>query len=308
MNEHRSCLLDIAGASRDLAGKLQTARSRGPVLEYAVGGPAAAASWILELPARDLSRKLATEIFVPTAHCRIRIMPLVPTADWGSSFTRPYFTVPRQVLGLSGGTTEIKVALNVTGLLAEAPAVANRSLSYYQKPWPPHAPIQTAPIIIYSAIILMMHTRDEQSSLRTTAAQVRDFESALMCEFLGLVIIVELADVHGAQALQGSLHSWRHFVRTLAVEMYEDARHWVAGGGLGGHFAHDVATWFVEHMVAPEEREFVVLLRAVEHAIRWVEMLFEVDHAGRVGQPAVEFRSLAKAAHSAFVPRARRLS
>lgn len=123
MNEHRSCLLDIAGASRDLAGKLQTARSRGPVLEYAVGGascilrPAAVPFALTSLthrpscsrlmdprapregplaqagdrdlradgslpvrapPLQPLLRRLA---YTPRRD-RIRIMPLVPTADW----------------------------------------------------------------------------------------------------------------------------------------------------------------------------------------------------------------------------------
>ncbi|GAA5843388.1 hypothetical protein JCM9279_002086 [Rhodotorula babjevae] len=280
---------------------------------------------------RDLSSQLATEIFVPTKHCRTRIMPLVAAVDWasipratledlvradqaevamaaGQSFSRPYFSLPRQVHWVSGGTTEIKVALNVTGLLSEAPSASNRSLSYHDPPRPAHAPIQTAPPLIYNAIVVIMHARDEQARPGSTSAQWHSSESELIGEFLGLVTVVELVDEHGARELQGSLDSWRRFVRLLNPELYEATRRFVARGGLGGHFAQDAATWFVEHMAAPEEGEFNVFLRAVERAIRWVEMLFELDQSGRSRRPAFEFRSLEKAGHSAFLPRDRHLS
>ena len=329
-----------------------------------LAGPAAAASWIVDLPAGDLSSKLATEIFVPTSHCRsVRVfyrLVCIPrsrslsvatgfaSCPWSQLPTGPtplerrsktssepikqrsrrrqcvLFTAPlsrahsspaesststgrrlRQALLLrsSAGrldqrrvrprpslvlvracadssarcrTTKIKVALHVTEVLSEATAGPDSNLSYGQRPRPPHAPHQTAPPIIYTAIVVIMRMRNEQSRLGSTSAQSHGFESALMCEFLGLVIIVELVDELDAPALQGSLDAWRRYVRTVAAESYRATRHFVACGGLGGHFAHDAASWFLEHMPAPEEGEFDVLLRTAERAIRWVEMLFEV--------------------------------
>ncbi|KPV73923.1 uncharacterized protein RHOBADRAFT_45215 [Rhodotorula graminis WP1] len=322
MDAHRSNLLDLAGAGHDLAGQLQGTHTCSPAFKYIVAGPAAAASWVLELPASDLSNKLASLIFVPTNLCRIRIIPLVPTAAWdrsshaqlqgiivgdrqrGENYRSPYFSLPRQVVGTSGATTNIKVKLELSGLAMEP---ANWRLSCHKNPRAPLAPIQTAPPIIYSALVGIKHMREEQSRPGMSTAKSRDCESILMSDFLGLLIVVELHNVPGAEAPKGGLDSWRHFVRLLTVDVYKAMRDFVARGGLDGRFARDAATWFVEHASEADEGEFDVFLAAAQRAIDWVKMLFTYDHTGRPIQPAFEFRSLKKAAHSAFVPQARRV-
>ncbi|GAA5938057.1 hypothetical protein JCM3775_005326 [Rhodotorula graminis] len=309
MDAHRSNLLDLAGAGHDLAGQLQGTHTCSPAFKFIVAGPAAAASWVLELPASDLSNKLASLIFVPTNLCSSKASSLATANEsrprrHGENYRSPYFSLPRQLVGTSGATTNIKVKLDLSGLAMEP---ANWRLSYHKNPRAPLALIQTAPPIIYSALVGIKHMREEQSRPGMSTAKSRDCEWILMSDFLGLLIVVELHNVPGAEALKGGLDSWRHFVRLLTVDVYKAMRDFVARGGLDGRFARDAATWFVEHASEADEGEFDVFLAAAQRAIDWVKMLFTYDHTGRPIQPAFEFRSLEKAAHSAFVPQARRV-